>query len=339
MKITDVAVAVFIKPDGTFLLSSRPEGKPYPGYWEFPGGKIEAGETVRDALVRELIEELNVTVTQATPWFTFMMHYTHATVRLHCWRVHAWHGNMQGMEGQSFEWVRLNQVTVSPTLPGCVPIFKALALPYVYAITNASEMGVESYLQNLRALWSKNASNGTPMLGFVNEVVPQMVQVREKNMSREACTIFTKSIIALARECEYSRDVKVLINSDFVLAHEVGADGVHLTSAQLLTLKERPDFALVGASAHTREEIERAAELKCDFVVVGPVQVTRTHPDQVPMGWTRFAELAEAAPLPCYALGGLSIAGLKMAIENGAHGVAMQRSLKNNAASLLTAGI
>jgi 8-oxo-dGTP diphosphatase len=331
MKITDVAVAVFIKPDGTFLLSSRPEGKPYPGYWEFPGGKVEAGETVRDALVRELIEELNVTVTHATPWFTFMMHYTHATVRLHCWRVHAWHGhmngNMRGMEGQEFAWVTLNDMTVSPTLPGCVPIFKALALPYVYAITNASETGVESYLQHLRELWSKNAPNGTPVLGFANEIVPQMVQVREKNMSREACASFAKSVIALARECEYSRDVKVLINSDIALAHEVGADGVHLTSAQLSTIKERPDFALVGASAHTRAEIERAAELKCDFVVLGPVQATRTHPDQTPMGWARFAELVNAAPLPCYALGGLTIADLKIAVENGAHGVAMQRGL------------
>jgi 8-oxo-dGTP diphosphatase len=327
MKITDVAVAVFIKPDGTFLLSSRPEGKPYPGYWEFPGGKIEAGESVRDALVRELIEELNVTITHATPWFTFMMHYTHATVRLHCWRVHAWHGNMHGMEGQSFEWVRLNQMTVSPTLPGCVPIFKALALPYVYAITNASEIGVESYLQYLRALWSKNASNGTSVLGFTNEFVPQMVQVREKNMSREACAHFARSVIASARECDYSRDVKVLINSDIALAHEVGADGVHLTSAQLSKIKERPDFALVGASAHTREEIERAAGLKCDFVVWGPVQATRTHPDQTPMGWKRFAELSNAAPLPCYALGGLNTADLEIAIENGAHGVAMQRGL------------
>jgi 8-oxo-dGTP diphosphatase len=331
MKITDVAVAVFIKPDGTFLLSSRPEGKPYSGYWEFPGGKIEAGESVRDALVRELIEELNVVVTHATPWFTFMMHYTHATVRLHCWRVHAWHGhmngNMHGMEGQEFAWVALNDMNVSPTLPGCVPIFKALALPYVYAITNASEMGVESYLQHLRALWSKNASNGTPVLGFANEVVPQMVQVREKNMSREASASFAKSVIALSRECEYSSDVQVLINSDIALAHEVGADGIHLTSAQLSTIKERPNFPLVGASAHTREDIERAAELKCDFVVVGPVQVTRTHPEQVPLGWAMFSELAEASPLPCYALGGLTAADLKSAIENGAHGVAMQRGL------------
>ena len=325
MKITDVAVAVFIKPDGTFLLSSRPEGKPYPGYWEFPGGKIEAGETVREALIRELIEELNVTVTHATPWFTFMMHYTHATVRLHCWRVWAWHGDMRGMEGQLFQWQSLAHMTVAPTLPGCVPIFNALALPHVYAITNASEMGVEAYLQHLRALWSKNASNGTPVLGFKNEIVPQMVQVREKKLSREACASFTKSVVALARECEYSRGVKVLVNSDIALAREVGADGVHLTSAQLLTLKERPDFALVGASAHTREEIEHAAELRCDFAALGPVQRTKTHPDQTPMGWVRFAELTEAVPLPCYALGGMTLGDLDTAIIHGAQGVAMQR--------------
>ncbi len=327
MKITEVAVAVFIKPDGTFLLSSRPEGKPYPGYWEFPGGKIEAGESVRDALVRELIEELNVTITQATPWFTFMMHYTHATVRLHCWRVHAWQGEMLGMEGQRFEWVRLDQMKVSPTLPGCVPIFKALALPYIYAISHANEMGVEPYLQHLRALWSKKSPNGTPVLGFGNEIIPQVLQVREKAMSRDACKAFAKAVIFLARECEYSRDVKVLINSDISLAQEVGAAGVHLTSGQLSTLKERPDFALVGASAHTRHEIERAAELKCDFVVVGPVQNTLTHPDQTPIGWAAFAELAEAAPLPCYALGGMTLSDLNTAITHGAQGVAMQRGL------------
>ena len=325
MKITEVAVAVFIKPDGTFLLSSRPEGKPYPGYWEFPGGKIEAGESVRDALVRELIEELNVTITRATPWFSFMMHYTHATVRLHCWRVHAWHGEMCGMEGQTFEWVRLNQMTVSPTLPGCVPIFKALALPHVYTISNAIEMGVEAYLQQLRVSWSKNALIGTPVLGFENEIVPQMLQVREKALSREAYTKFAKAVISLARECEYSHDVKVLINSDILLAHEVGAAGVHLTSVQLSTLKERPPFALVGASAHTPCEIERAAELKCDFVVVGPVKTTLTHPDQAPIGWAQFAAFAEAAPLPCYALGGMMLSDLDTAIIHGAQGIAFQR--------------
>jgi 8-oxo-dGTP diphosphatase len=326
-KITEVAVAIFLKPDGSFLLSSRPEGKPYPGYWEFPGGKIEPGESVRDALVRELIEELNVTITHTTPWFTFMMHYTHATVRLHCWRVTAWHGDMRGMEGQNFAWqhaedLSKSALSVAPTLPGCVPIFKALMLPGVYAITNASEMGAEAYLKHLRASWGKNASNTLPMLGFEYSNKAKMIQVREKRMPREALKNFARDVIKIARD----HDASVLINSDIALAQELGADGVHLTAAQLATLDARPSLSLVGASVHSRTELERAAELKCDFAILGAVNTTLTHPGQAPIGWAKFAEVVDASPIPCYAVGGLRINDLSVAVEHGAHGIAMQRS-------------
>ena len=309
IKITDVAVAIFLKPDGSFLLSSRPEGKPYPGYWEFPGGKIEIGESVRDALVRELIEELNVTITQATPWFTFMMHYTHATVRLHCWRVHAWQGEMRGMEGQAFAWQTLDAMNVEPTLPGCVPIFRALGLPKVYAITNAGELGAAAYLPCLQSA----LKNGL-----------RLIQLREKAMPYADLRRFGDAVMALAR----AHGARVLVNGDGMLANEIGADGVHLSAAQLLTMTARPEFALVGASTHNRAELERAAELKCDFAVLGPVKTTRTHPRQQPIGWTEFAALTLATPLPCYALGGMTIDDLPNAIEYGAHGVAMQRGLK-----------
>ncbi|MEP7156181.1 MAG: Nudix family hydrolase [Betaproteobacteria bacterium] len=307
-KITEVAVAVFLKPDGTFLLSSRPTGKPYPGYWEFPGGKIEPGETVLQAMIRELVEELNVTITRATPWFTFMMHYTHATVRLHCWRVHAWEGEMRGMEGQLFEWQRLDALTVSPTLPGCVPIFRALALPEVYAITNATEMGVASFLSQLeRAL----------------EQGLKLVQVREKDMSIASLEKFAADVVQLA----HRHDAKVLVNSDVALAKRVGADGVHLTAAQLQQIGVRPEFPLVAGSTHGRADIERAAQLKLDFVVLGAVKETPTHPGRAPLGWESFAEIAKTAPLPVYALGGLKRADLHRAMEHGAHGIAMQRGL------------
>ncbi len=305
-KITEVAVAVFLKPDGAFLLSSRPHGKPYPGYWEFPGGKIEPGETVLQAMIRELVEELNVTISKATPWFTFMMHYTHATVRLHCWRVSEWHGEMHGMEGQHFEWQRLDGLTVGPTLPGCAPIFRALSLPPIYAITNAAEVSVEAYFSGLeRAL-----QNGL-----------KLVQIREKTFATDVLSGFARDVTAMA----HSYGARVLVNGDADLASLVGADGVHLTSSQLFTCKVRPDFSLVGASTHCREDIERAAELKLDFVVLGPVKPTLSHPGQAPIGWQQFAELVNAAPLPVYALGGLDIADLGVAIEHGAHGLAMQR--------------
>jgi 8-oxo-dGTP diphosphatase len=307
-EITEVAVAIFQKPDGTFLLSSRPEGKPYPGYWEFPGGKIEPGETVLQAMVRELVEELNVTITRATPWFTFMMRYTHANVRLHCWRVSQWHGEMRGMEGQHFEWQRLNALTVGPTLPGCVPIFKALALPAVYAITNATEMGASRYLAHLERALEKGL---------------RLVQIREKNLSPDLLVQFAYDVVNMS----HAHGAKVLTNSDSQLARRVGADGVHLTSAQLAACTQRPDFAMVAASAHDRDEINRAAELGFDFVVLGAVKPTMSHPGQAPLGWQRFSELVAATPLPVFALGGMAADDLVTAIEHGAHGVAMQRGL------------
>ena len=305
-RITEVAVAIFVKADGSFLLSSRPEGKPYADYWEFPGGKIEAGESVLQALQRELMEELNVSITRATPWFTFLMHYTHAAVRLHCWRVTEWHGEMRGMEAQQFAWQRLEAITVVPILPGCVPIFNALALPSVYAITDATEVGVEVYLTRLE----QALKNGL-----------KMIQIREKNMLRDQVIRFATRIIKIA----HAHHAKVLINSDIELAREIGADGVHLTARQLNQCTSRPDVVVVAASTHCREEIERAAELKLDFVVLGAVKPTPTHPDEMPLGWERFAAIVEATPLPVYALGGLSPGDLLTAMAHGAHGVAMQR--------------
>jgi 8-oxo-dGTP diphosphatase len=334
-KITEVAVAIFLKPDGSFLLSSRPEGKPYPHYWEFPGGKIEPGESVRDALVRELIEELNVTIAHATPWFTFMMHYTHATVRLHCWRVHEWHGEMRGLEGQAFAWQTANALinqtlTVAPTLPGCVPIFNALKLSPIYAVTNASEMGAENYLACLRAFLAKSASNTAPIGEFQGEIkrisIAPMIQIREKQMLRDGFapdvfTPFAREVIAIAKE----HNAKVLINGDIALAQTLGAAGVHLTSAQLSSLTARPDLPIVGASVHSRAELEQAANLQCDFAILGAVKATKTHPGQVPMGWKTFAEITDATPIPCYALGGLRMSDMAHAVEHGAHGIAMQR--------------
>ncbi len=309
MKFTDVAVAILQKPDGSFLLSSRPEGKPYPHYWEFPGGKIEPGETVFDAMVRELQEELNVTITRASPWFTFVMHYTHATVRLHCWRVQEWHGDMQGMEGQSFRWQKsVAEIDVSPTLPGCVPIFQALRLPTTYAITNAGELGEAEYLRRLDAALASGL---------------RLIQVREKKMSGGRLVDFAVDVVARAHAC----GAKVLVNADEELARAAGADGVHLPAAQLATLAARPKFELLGASAHSRAEIERAGELKCDFAVLGPVQATLTHPGQAPLGWTAFAEMALNAPLPVFAIGGMTSGDLVVARDNGAHGVAFQRAL------------
>jgi 8-oxo-dGTP diphosphatase len=124
--VVDVAVGVLIAADGTFLLTSRPPGKFYAGYWEFPGGKLEAGETVEQALRRELHEEIGVTIGAVQAWRDELVDYPHALVRLHFCKVFKWTGELQMREGQSFCWERL-PVRCEPVLPGTVPVLGWLA--------------------------------------------------------------------------------------------------------------------------------------------------------------------------------------------------------------------
>ena len=117
----EVAVGVLIDGQGRFLLTSRPAGKVYAGYWEFPGGKVEPGESIEQALRRELQEELGITIGPATPWQVELMDYPHARVRLHFCKVFAWHGDFEMREGQAMAWQTL-PVDVKPVLPGTVPV-------------------------------------------------------------------------------------------------------------------------------------------------------------------------------------------------------------------------
>ena len=125
--VVDVAVGVLLRPDDAFLLTSRPEGKVYAGYWEFPGGKLEAGEGVEAALARELQEELGIGVEPGAVlrWREQLVDYPHALVRLHFCKITVWQGALQMREGQRFSWERL-PVRVGPMLPGALPVLRWL---------------------------------------------------------------------------------------------------------------------------------------------------------------------------------------------------------------------
>ena len=125
-RVVDVAVGILVRPDGSFLLTSRPAGKAYEGYWEFPGGKLEAGENVEDALRRELLEELGIAVEAAQLWQVELVDYPHALVRLNFCKITAWSGELQMREAQCFSWQQL-PVQVAPVLPGTIPVLKMLA--------------------------------------------------------------------------------------------------------------------------------------------------------------------------------------------------------------------
>jgi len=302
----DVAVAILMRPDGSVLLAKRPAGKVYADYWEFPGGKVEPGESVHAALVREIDEELGVRIERAYPWITQVFTYPHATVRLHFFRVTAWQGEPHAIEHQGLSWERPEAIRVSPLLPANGPVLKGLLLPDEYAITQAAEMGVEKFLRRLE----RRLAGGL-----------RLIQIREKEWDRTAVASFARRVIALARPF----GAKVLINSDAVRAREAGADGVHLTAAQLMAATSRPDFHYVGASCHTAADLRAAEKLRVDFVVLGPVLATQTHPEAVPLGWDVFEALVRGALIPVYALGGLTPGMLDEARLRGAHGIAMLR--------------
>lgn len=305
-KILEVAAAVLQRPDGEFLLAERPVGKPYAGWWEFPGGKIEAGETPYHALVRELHEELGIDVDVAHPWLTRVYSYPHATVRLHFFRVVRWHGEPHGKENQRLSWQYPDAVAVTPLLPANGPVLRALALPPVCAITHAAVLGVEVFLERLELALQQGV---------------KLIQVREKAMEPAALRAFAVEVVRRA----HARGARVVINGDAALAQEVGADGVQLNSEQLMGLTARPELELVSASCHDRRELDKAAELDLDFVLLSPVLPTLSHPGAPVLGWEGFARLVKELPMPVYALGGVSRADLGEAWRHGAHGIAMLR--------------
>lgn len=305
--MVDVAAAVLLRPDGSFLLGCRAADTFYPGYWEFPGGKVEPGETPRQALLRELEEELGIRVDTAWPWLVREHHYEHAHVRLHFFRVTAWTGALQDHVHAGLSWQLPGATTVAPMLPANASILKALTLPARYAITQAATVGVDRQMGALHAALSRGE---------------RLIQIREPDMGIAARESFAHQATVAC----HAQGARVLVNADVDLARRVGADGVHLQARQLRVQPERPDMPLVAASCHDAGELALAARLGVDFVVLGPVGVTATHPDRVPLGWERFATLIAGYGLPVYALGGMTPPDLDIARALGAQGIAAIRT-------------
>ncbi len=308
--IVEVAAAVITRPDGQVLLAQRPHGKAYAGYWEFPGGKLEPGETPRHALDRELAEELGLRVRRAAPWLTQRFVYPHAHVELHFFRVFDWIGDPVGHDGQAFAWQTPGRFTVAPLLPANTRVLRALVLPPVCGITMASDLGEAVFLERARLAFERGL---------------KLVQFREKDWPEARQRALCTALLALGRP----HGVSVLLNGSEQRARDWGCAGVHWTAATLCAAHLRPKDLLCGASCHTREDVARAGSLMLDFALLGPVRATPSHPGAVTLGWEGFAAAAAGAALPVFALGGLTGADLEVAIAHGAHGVALRRAAWN----------
>jgi 8-oxo-dGTP diphosphatase len=311
-KIIDVAVGVLLRPDGTVLLGNRPEDKPWPGWWELPGGKLEPGESVMQALARELHEELGIQIHTATPWVTYVHTYPTTTVRLAFCRVTGWDGEPQGLEGQLLRWVPLTQaLDVPKLLPATYPPLRWLNLPEVYAISSAgSPQSLAAFQQRL----AQGLKEGIKLLQWREPGWPE----------GPASTSLKTAFDAVLAQC-HAAGARVVVNSVHPSAWWVQGDGVHLRAADALGINVRPELPaghLVGISTHDLSELKHARKLEADFAVLGPVLPTASHPDHPGIGWEEFARLNQQAGLPVYALGGQSTETLAQAKSVGGHGFA-----------------
>jgi 8-oxo-dGTP diphosphatase len=304
-----VVAAVLRDRRGRILLARRTAGRDLAGAWEFPGGKVEPGETPDAALARELEEELGIRIGASAPLIRVPQAYPGKRIVLDVRVVAAYEGTPHGREKQALAWTPPVKLATYPMPPADRPVVAALTQADRVLVT--PEPGAD------------DAAFVAAVVAAIDDGV-RRVQLRAKSVdpARRA-----KLATMLHAHCRVA-GAELLVNGDVELARRLGC-GVHLPAAQLRALEQRPLPAAqaVSAACHDDDELRRAETLGLDFALLGPVAATPTHPDAEPLGWTRFARLREGVSLPIYALGGLGVDDLARAREHGAQGIAAIRAL------------
>lgn len=291
----EVAAAIVRDHEGRVLLSKRPDHKHQGGRWEFPGGKLEPGESPEAALARELREELDVELSGCRPFMTIEHAYPDLRVRLYFREVSAWQGTARGMEGQAVAWYEPEALASLEFPEANRPVVNALALPDGFAVL--PEGGAGEPAEALRAL---PAGMGVYLRGL---------EQRPEQLMRFA-------------QCCRARGVPFMVRDDAPLAAAAQADILHF-SGNRLRRGALPGFSgLRSAAVHSADEMRLAVEAGLDLVLLSPVAATSSHPGLSPLGWARFGELARGQPLAVYALGGVTPDDLPRARQAGARGVA-----------------
>jgi 8-oxo-dGTP diphosphatase len=310
IEVIQVAVGVILNPAGEVLVSLRPRHVDQGNLWEFPGGKVEPGEDVQQALAREIEEEVGLRIERARPLIRLRHDYPAKSVLLDVWRVTAYSGQVYGREGQRLAWLAPQALNPADFPAANSPIITAVRLPPLYLITPEPEPPHAVFLSRLERLLDAGV---------------RLVQLRAKSLEGADFHRLAADVIALCR----ARGAQVLLNGSPEQCLLLGADGVHLNSERLLHLSARPLPAdrLVAASCHDRQQIDHAGRIGVDFIAVSPVRATYSHPAALPLGWGGLRSLVEPAVVPAYALGGLAPGDLMSAWGHGAQGVAAIRSL------------
>ena len=317
--VLHIAVGVIRNNKNQVLLSRRPADVYQADLWEFPGGKLKSGETVRQALSRELNEELALTVKSAKPLIKIYHDYEEHSVLLDVWQINSWDMSsaddrgQQGQEGQKIEWVDISSLGARDFPEANRAIIKSVQLSDFYLICPEPEADNKNYINKFKACISAGV---------------RLFQLRfSKNSYYDR---HEDLIVELLELCKSSRS-RLLINSLPAYAVKIGAHGVHLNSERLLQFYERPldEKFLVSASCHNSTELEHACKIDVDFAVLSPVNKTSSHESAKPLGWGKFKNLVEPVNIPVYALGGMRADDMKKFCEFGAQGVSVLSGVWN----------
>lgn len=312
INVVHVAVGAIVSPEGKILIARRAADAHQGGLWEFPGGKVDAGETIHQALQRELYEELGIQVEQTEPLIQIRHDYVDKSVLLDVHKVLSFSGQARGVEGQPICWVNVSELTDFDFPAANKPIITALQLPDRMLITGAFASRDEFATRLNKALES----------GL------RLVQLRCPSASPESFQELAKFATEICDQFQ----ARLVCNTTLDNFHYCAGDGLHLNRHQLCAYESRPidKSKLLGASCHNAEEIAQARRIEVDYICLSPVAPTTSHPDTIVLGWENFAELVRNAGVPVFALGGMGNDDIPRAKINGGQGIAAISYFWNN---------
>ena len=303
--LVHVVVAVIRDKQGRILIARRPKSVHQGGKLEFPGGKVELGETVPQALRRELYEELGIQCVDNAiqPLIKIIHHYTDKSICLDVWQVLEFSGKAYGKEDQAIFWLEVYRLKAKDFPAANAPIITALNLPSELMISPDIIGDVTEVIAEIKSR--------------IDSHIVKAVILRLPRISPDNYVCIAEQLVKLYPQVCWQ------IHSDIALAKRLGT-GLHLSSSTLdeIDVEELKEFSKLSASIHNIDELKQAEALGVDFAVLSSVQVTTTHPNIDILGWTTFTEIVEVAHIPIYALGGMQKKDLLQALCNGAQGIA-----------------